>query len=1525
MANNMQSMGLDASQFLGELTKVQQGLKAHAGTVTDITTKYVEFNESGKAVEAAFKGVLSTGEQVNVLLKKNGASFDALVTSVEAASKSFKDMKAAQLGAADAKAFMPNVEGLKASIVEASVSAQKALATVLGGDSGNLKIAQELFAKMKAGTSEAEFGIRGKIQAALFDVLKLSERVGAEIAKIASRNAVPPPPPPEKVGMGDAALGMFKQQLLNIYPAVPNATLSSVMTFQAALNSLMGTVARGKLTAAEFQDIFSKVAQNPKGDFSGTNQQLLAVETSIKRVIAAHQAMDPAAKASAQSGTQSVRSLYVSFEQFVKLLQVQVIHRFFGAMLTGIQQSLGKAAELKVKLAEVLTVAQGSGFDETSIAAFVRSRSEMSNRSQTDVTEGLYQAFSNQIIRSTSDVTNFDQALRLSRITASTVADSVNLLSSVIRSYNQSNVQAESTVNSLFRAVELGRFRVADLADTFGRVSVVGSQMGVELNELLAILAHLSITGLRPAEAETQISAIMNAFMRPSQEMRNVLRSWGFESGESAVRVLTLTGAIARLNQEVLSGRHNLSELTPNIRAIRGITGARDTGALSGIQNQLDGSSGPANAADELMRNNPGTRFQVELEKIKNMMLEFGTSIITEIERISKPWGGFANATKMATDSVKGFISAGMSGVNTLNALVALIRPLGGDLGTLIKLWIDWKIATISWSVVTTTASTVTAIHTRLSLAASSANSAAAATTLLHAQAVGMDMAALGAHSGVVLQNTAAKVTNNQVTLAGVAASRLGAAALAAWPVAAAAVGIAALTGQFDGLLDRITGVTAALERITTVGEAANSALRNITADANREIADRERTFERTVRNAERAGGLVFAELTRRATQVVEAQRTVVATTTENLRVAMRGASDEMRTVISDLNRRITEARSQVRESMRRALSFGDRDQADNFRRSLEALSRRPEFVNPINQQDQQGRQEAAREELRYSVERQQFAMSQELIQRRITQLQEEARQLSAAGDAESMQSARRKFEEIRRLTEDSFTRQTDFNRRTAEHNLLLGGGPTDGIARYTVPIQQLQQQLDALTRSENQAEQAYQSRMERRRQADTERLAQEHQRQQLLNDTIRQFEQFSVLDANNGRVRERFRGRQGMANLNEDWRRMQTQLDQAMQGANFSPEARLQTSAALLQQFNALRGQLERERQAEALQNEQNLFNRRFENQRALNVEVSRTSTDFTATRTTVVENTTRNLAAMLAQVNNATNLIPRGDALQDILTGNRVSRFRAAAPGVTNAVNALANASTMDEQRVALERLANAVAIADRAYRDLFGLAGNRNLNNSPLTGNQVAGQETALRQNVTFLRDQFEAMQDARSRLQAATIEMGGLQNQINQAAIGIGANINNVGGAINQQAPVIDNFAATIGRLADSFERLRAAVGLPVVPAVPAMPGFASGGLIGGRFNTFGPDNMLAAVRTGEFVMNPESTSRFYSQLVAMNAGQMPSFASGGMVGSSNVTNVGDISITVPDSGNPNATARAVLGTLRREFRRGNGRL
>ena len=132
------------------------------------------------------------------------------------------------------------------------------------------------------------------------------------------------------------------------------------------------------------------------------------------------------------------------------------------------------------------------------------------------------------------------------------------------------------------------------------------------------------------------------------------------------------------------------------------------------------------------------------------------------------------------------------------------------------------------------------------------------------------------------------------------------------------------------------------------------------------------------------------------------------------------------------------------------------------------------------------------------------------------------------------------------------------------------------------------------------------------------------------------------------------------------------------------------------------------------------------------------------------------------------------------------------------------------------------------------------------------------------------------------------------------------------------PSAQAFATAMQAAAAASQQIK----IPTIPAVNKARGglmrLAGGGSI---FKSHGTDTIPAMLSPGEFVVNARATRRFFSQLVAMNAGAKPLYRQDGGA----VTNIGDINVSVNGSTSTRQTAREIATALRREVRRGTSKL
>lgn len=156
---------------------------------------------------------------------------------------------------------------------------------------------------------------------------------------------------------------------------------------------------------------------------------------------------------------------------------------------------------------------------------------------------------------------------------------------------------------------------------------------------------------------------------------------------------------------------------------------------------------------------------------------------------------------------------------------------------------------------------------------------------------------------------------------------------------------------------------------------------------------------------------------------------------------------------------------------------------------------------------------------------------------------------------------------------------------------------------------------------------------------------------------------------------------------------------------------------------------------------------------------------------------------------------------------------------------------------------------------------------------------------------------------------------------QAAAGAAPTVNTNTAATNTSMAGV---ATNSERAATAYERMAKASADITSPDTAV--GDARGGLMrlaagGNVFKPHGTDTIPAMLTRGEFVVNAAATRRFYSQLVAMNAGVKPVYRQDGGA----VTNIGDINVSVNGSSSTRQTAREIATALRREVRRGTSKL
>jgi TP901 family phage tail tape measure protein len=421
------------------------------------------------------------------------------------------------------------------------------------------------------------------------------------------------------------------------------------------------------------------------------HQANLKLVSSAKREIAALKRKNAALRQSIASlkaterqtraTARSAQFMSITWEGVARVIVGSVVSRAIQELINAMTQAIDKTREFTIRIGEIRTISQDAQLSFATWAGSVRALSDQFGFPILDVAEATYETLSNQIAKGAETTIVMGEAARLARIGVGDLTDAVNALSSIINAYNLDASAARRISDELFVAIDLGRFRLEDIADSIGNVAILAAQLNISSTELLATLTGLTRQGVSVDAAMTLVRNVLINLIRPTDEMIEFFKSFGAETAEDALRAERLGGVITRLTKITDESLNPMSEFADIFGRIRGVIGAAGLTAFDynkEVQLLTDSHEKATVAAKELA-NNLGIRLNIELERLKNIFtVDIGKSINNTLISLNETVGGFSNRLSDILNIAKNL-------VQVFNALVvtALVTSLIRALTTL--------------------------------------------------------------------------------------------------------------------------------------------------------------------------------------------------------------------------------------------------------------------------------------------------------------------------------------------------------------------------------------------------------------------------------------------------------------------------------------------------------------------------------------------------------------------------------------------------------------------------------------------------------------------------------------------------------------------------------------------------------------------------------------------------------------------------------------------------------------------------
>lgn len=368
------------------------------------------------------------------------------------------------------------------------------------------------------------------------------------------------------------------------------------------------------------------------------NQLSAGTQRSLQQATTAVTNFGSQTRAAASSAAPAVHNLTVSFETLARVVQTQVVVRAMSALRDALRQSVSEFIEFEKAIAQIETISGNTFRNFGDISSAARELAVSFNTPVLEQARALYEAVSNQVIKTKDDLELLTQANLFAQATNSSVAASSSLLAGAINAYGLETKDAGKLASQFFVTLDKGAIEAEELATAFGRVAPLARNVGVSVAELNAALATLTIGGVKPAESATQLRGILSDLVKPTEAMTKAFRELGVANAEELIQARGLIGALVALNSTTDGSTGQIAALFDQVRGLSGELALTKRGLVANEQAMLamiEASSDLAGEKGLGVLAKQGQTVQREFNKLsQTFKQEVGESIVSTTSQV---------------------------------------------------------------------------------------------------------------------------------------------------------------------------------------------------------------------------------------------------------------------------------------------------------------------------------------------------------------------------------------------------------------------------------------------------------------------------------------------------------------------------------------------------------------------------------------------------------------------------------------------------------------------------------------------------------------------------------------------------------------------------------------------------------------------------------------------------------------------------------------------------------------------------
>lgn len=251
-----------------------------------------------------------------------------------------------------------------------------------------------------------------------------------------------------------------------------------------------------------------------------------------------------------------------------------------------------------------------------------------------DVTDSLY-----EILSSGVDASRGVETLRVAAEAAvggfTTTRIAVDGLTTAMNAYRGMNLDARTASDEMTRAVQLGKIRYGELAQSMGTVLPIAAALGVPFRDIMAATAQLSLQGVQVSTAMSGLRQVLVNIQRPTQDFTKAFPELAKQFTASRLAGDGLIVFLRDLQRAAGGNREVFTKLFSDVDGLNAVMGLVGDGT-AGAQRALEAIRGSAGATSEAMAKVAGSTVSTT-QVLKNQFIGAVTDLGASLDAKVNP------------------------------------------------------------------------------------------------------------------------------------------------------------------------------------------------------------------------------------------------------------------------------------------------------------------------------------------------------------------------------------------------------------------------------------------------------------------------------------------------------------------------------------------------------------------------------------------------------------------------------------------------------------------------------------------------------------------------------------------------------------------------------------------------------------------------------------------------------------------------------------------------------------------------